>query len=108
MKKAESISIYSWLTGKPSYRRRRRAYWSDSSDSEDGSEVLSDSDIECEEADVELAINFEKEEEMAKLSFGELLGKFTNALDTIGGEDLDSDADSDASSSSSGRSLVDD
>jgi len=69
---------------------------------------MSDSDIEDEEADIELAVDFEKEEELAKLSLGELLGKFTNALDTLGGEDLDSDADSDASSSSGSTSLVDD
>ncbi len=37
---------------------------------------------------------------------GELLGKFTNALDTMGGENLDSDADTVSSSSS--ESLVDD
>lgn len=110
-KKSESISIYSWLAGKPAYRRRR-AYWSDSSDSEDGSEILSDSDIECEAADVEMAVDFEREEGLSKLSFGELLGKMTNALDTVGGEGLDSDdSDSDSgsvTSSGSDRSLVDD
>lgn len=103
-KKPQPVSIFSWMAGKPAYRRRR-AYWSDS-DSEDGSELMSDSDIENEDVDVELAINFEKEEENAKLGLGELLGKFTNALDTLGGNDLDSDADS-VSSSSSG-SLIDD
>lgn len=107
-KKSESISIYSWVARQPAYRRRR-AYWSDDS-SEDGSDILSDSDIECEDADIELAVDFDKEEEMAKLSFGELLGKFTNALDTIGGEDLDSDgysSDRSRSTASSG-SLADD
>jgi hypothetical protein len=71
--------------------------------------VLSDSDIECEETDVTMAVDWEKEEEMGKLSFGELLGKMTNALDTLGGEELDSDATSNSGSeSSSSGSLVDD
>jgi len=59
---------------------------------------------------VVMAVDWEKEEEMGKLSFGELLGKMTNALDTVGGEELDSDATSDGYSSGTGstRSLVDD
>jgi hypothetical protein len=72
---------------------------------------MSDSDIECEESDVKVLVDWEKEEEMSKLRVGELLGKWTNATDTVGGEELDSDATSsgyDSSSSSGTRSLVDD
>jgi len=72
---------------------------------------MSDSDIECEESDAKVMVDWEKEESMSKLRVGELLGKWTNAIDTVGGEDLDSDATSSGYSSSgsaSTRSLVDD
>ena len=39
-------------------------------------------------------VDWEKEEEMSKWKVGQLLGKWTNATDTVGGEELDSDASS--------------
>lgn len=55
---------------------------------------MSDSDIEDESRDIELAVDFEKEKENAELGLGDMLEKYTNAIDTLGGDDLDSDSDS--------------
>jgi hypothetical protein len=70
---------------------------------DDSSVLLSDSDIEDEPEDLGLEIDFDKEDVNAKLSLGELLGKFTNATDTVHDvftDDEDSsDDDSDGSTS---------
>jgi hypothetical protein len=69
----------------------------DSSDSEsvDSRELISDSDIEDEAEDLGIEIDFDKEEEKAELSLGELLGKCTNATDILG-DTLCSDDESDS------------
>ena len=70
--------------------------------------MVSDSEIEDEEDDLGIEIDYEKEQEKADLGIGELLQKWTNATDTEGGllgalcADIDSDSDS------YGSSLVDD
>lgn len=72
--------------------------------------LASDSDIEDEPEDLGLEIDFEKEEENAKLNLGDLLAKFTNATDTVHDVFSDDDSSDDDSSSGSGssRSLVSD
>lgn len=82
--------------------------WMAGNKSVDSSFLASDSDIEDEPEDLGIEIDFDKEDENAKLGLGELLGKFTNATDTVhdvfsDDEDSSDDDDSDASSS-----LVDD
>jgi hypothetical protein len=76
----------------------------------DSSFLASDSDIEDEPEDLGLEIDFEKEEENAKLNLGDLLAKLTNATDTVHDvfSDDDDSSDDDSSSSSSSRSLVSD
>jgi len=61
--------------------------------STDSSILISHSDIEDEPEDLGIEIDFDKEDENAELSFGELLGKFTNATDTVH-DILSSDDDS--------------
>jgi hypothetical protein len=71
--------------------------------SDDSSFLASDSDIEGEPEDLGLEIDFDKEDENAKLNLGELLGKLTNATDTVhdvfSDSEDSSDDDSDTSSS---------
>jgi hypothetical protein len=65
--------------------------------------LASDSDIEDGPEDLGLEIDFDKEDENARLNLGELLGRLTNATDTVHNvfpDDEDSsDDDSDTSSS---------
>lgn len=96
------------MAGKPA--RRQRRYWSDdNSDTDDRSSCNSDSEIESEVRDLEMAVDFEKEGARKGWSLNEILGRRTNAIDCEGGDGLDSDGDSDSSSgSSSSGSLIDD
>jgi hypothetical protein len=45
--------------------------------------MVSDSDMEDTDDDFGFEINFKREAEKAKLSLSELLGRFTNATDTV-------------------------
>jgi hypothetical protein len=72
--------------------------------------MLSDSEIEDDlDDDLGIKIDFGKEEEKANLSFGELLGMWTNATDTtdiiIPEIFTDSDSDSDSGSESGSDTL---
>jgi len=77
--------------------------WMAGNKSDDSSFLASDSDIEDEPEDLGLEIDFDKEDENAKLNLGELLGKLTNATDTVhdvfSDSEDSSDDDSDTSSS---------
>jgi hypothetical protein len=71
--------------------------------------MVSDSEIEDEEDDLGIEIDYEKEQEKADLGIGELLQKWTNATDTEGGLLAALYADTDSDSDSYGSiSLVDD
>jgi len=87
----------------PSQPARGVLSWMAGNKSDDSSFLTSDSDIEDEPEDLGLEIDFDKEEENAKLNLGELLGKLTNATDTVhdvfSDDEDSSDDDSDASSS---------
>lgn len=88
---------------KKAFKRRSIFYNSDDSESSDSDKLPSDSEIEDDpEAELGIEIDFQKEEEKAKIPLRELLGKWTNATDTGdqyipdtitgGGEESDSDS----------------
>jgi len=73
-----------------------------SSKSDNSSYLATDSDIEDEPEDLGLEIDFDKEDEIAKLNLGELLAKFTNATDTVHDVFSDNEDSSDDEDSSDG------
>jgi hypothetical protein len=76
--------------------------WMASSKSDNSSYLATDSDIEDEPEDLGLEIDFDKEDEIAKLNLGELLAKFTNATDTVHDVFSDNEDSSDDEDSSDG------
>jgi len=84
--------------------------WMAGAKSDNSSYLATDSDIEDEPEDLGLEIDFDKEDENAKLNLGELLAKFTNATDTVHDvfSDNDDSSDDDDDSSSGSGSLVSD
>jgi hypothetical protein len=78
--------------------------WMAGTKSDDSSFLAEDSDIEDEPEDLGLEIDFDKEDENAKLNLGDLLAKFTNATDTVHDFFSDDEDSSDDDSGSGGSS----
>jgi hypothetical protein len=97
--------IVNLTRGPPGKREPARGVlsWMAGNRSDNSSSLASDSDIEDEPEDLGIEIDFDKEDENVRLNLGELLGKLTNATDTVhdvfSDDEDSSDDDSDASSS---------
>jgi hypothetical protein len=90
-----TLGVLSWMAGNHGHG------------TDDSSILVSDPDIADEPEDLGLEIDFEKEEENAKLNLGELLAKFTNATDTVH-DAFSDDEDSSGDDSDGSTSLVSD